>query len=65
VLNYFQFAAKETDEQTLRSEVNRINALGAEVRERWKSRYETTDDEDYDDDDPETELIGPRGRHKA
>ncbi|WP_458317198.1 hypothetical protein [Mycolicibacterium brisbanense] len=69
VLNYFQYAAKETDEQTLRSEINRINALGAEVRERWKSRYETTDDEDddddYDDDDPETELINPRGRHNA
>ncbi|MHC9296557.1 hypothetical protein ACRCUN_29185 [Mycobacterium sp. LTG2003] len=62
VLAYFQYAAKETDEQTLRSEINRIKALGAEVRERWKSRYDAThedDDEDFDDDDPETDLINP------
>lgn len=72
VLAYFQYAAKETDEQALRSEINRIKALGAEVRERWKSRYDATDeidDEDYDDDDdPETELIAPPPsgrRHKA
>lgn len=70
VLTYFQYAAKETDEQVLRSEINRMQALGAEMRDRWKSRYSTTDeddDEDYDDDDPETDLIKPRGgrRHKA
>ncbi|MDV3127692.1 hypothetical protein M1247_22410 [Mycobacterium sp. 21AC1] len=71
VLAYFQYAAKETDEQMLRSEINRIKALGAEVRERWKSRYDATDeidDEDFDDDDdPETDLIAPRSgrRHKA
>ncbi|MGV0741083.1 hypothetical protein [Mycolicibacterium sp. XJ870] len=60
VLVYFQYAARETDEQTLRSEINRIKALGAEARDRWKSRYDATqedDDEDFDDDDPETDLI--------
>jgi hypothetical protein len=70
VLTYFQYAAKETDEQTLRSEINRMKALGAEMRDRWKSHYGTTDeddDDDYDDDDPETDLIKPRGgrRHQG
>ncbi|BBX34904.1 hypothetical protein [Mycolicibacterium mageritense] len=70
VLAYYQYAAKETDEQVLRSEINRIQSIGTEVRDRWKSRYHATDeddDDDYDDeDDPETELIATRGRrHKA
>ncbi len=72
VLTYFQYAAKESDEQTLRNEINRINALGAEVRSRWRDRYEAShddDDDDYDDDDPETDLIKPAAtsgrRHRA
>lgn len=73
VLAYYQYAAKETDEQTLRSEINRIKALGNEVRERWRSRYEVVDDDedddDFDDDDPETDLINPPvrtgRRHRA
>ncbi len=66
VLTYFQYAAKETDEQKLRSEINRINALGAEVRSRWRDRYEASHDDD--DDDPETDLIKPTTsgrRHRA
>lgn len=73
VLAYYQYAAKETDEQTLRTEINRVKALGNEVRERWRSRYEITDDDedddDFDDDDPETDLINPPvrtgRRHRA
>ena len=73
VLAYYQYAAKETDEQTLRTEINRVKALGNEVRERWRSRYEVTDDDedddDFDDDDPETDLINPPvrtgRRHRA
>ncbi|MBU8809515.1 hypothetical protein [Mycolicibacterium goodii] len=73
LLAYYQYAAKETDEQTLRSEINRIKALGNEVRERWRSRYEVVDDDedddDFDDDDPATDLINPPvrtgRRHRA
>ena len=69
VLAYYQYAVKETDESVLRSEINRVQAIGNEVRDRWKSRYEATDDDDddddYEDDDAvQTEMIN-RSRHKA
>ena len=72
VLTYYQYAVKESDESVLRSEINRIQTIGNEVRDRWRSRYEATtdedDDDDYDDEDDGdaagTEVIN-RSRHKA
>lgn len=38
LLTYFQYASKETRADVLRSEIQRINRVTAEVREQWSTR---------------------------
>ncbi|WP_102141952.1 hypothetical protein [Mycobacterium hubeiense] len=39
LLSYFQYTAKETDEKVLRAEINRMNKMAADARERWQRQY--------------------------
>lgn len=65
VLTYYHYAAKESRQEVLRSEINRINAFADELRERWHRQYATPIDDDVDLalQEAETELIN--GRHRA
>lgn len=44
VLTYFQYASKENNERVLRAEINRINAAGRELRDRWRRQYDEAGD---------------------
>ena len=61
ILTYYQYATKETREEVIRGEINRINAAIDETRERYRNQFAETID-GFAHDDAETMLIN--GRHR-
>ena len=43
ILTYFHYATRETREEVLRAEINRVNSAADELRERFRSQYVTAD----------------------
>ena len=60
ILTYFHYATRETREEVLRAEINRVNAGADELRERFRSKYVPPID-GYEHHDAETTII--KGRH--
>jgi len=74
VLTYYYYATKETREDVIRAEINRIAAAVEETHDRWRERFAEPRDDVVPDDpdpdpDPETTVINPEstminGRHR-
>lgn len=62
VLSYFHYASKETRADVLRSEIERINRVAAEVQERWRTRQF---DEPTDVRLPWGGAVKELGRHRV
>ena len=60
LLTYFHYAIKETREDVIRAEINRVNAAADELRERFRSQYATFDG--FEHHDAQTTVIN--GRHR-
>ena len=60
LLTYFHYATKETREDVIRAEINRVNAAADELRERFRSQYATFDG--FEHHDAQTTVIN--GRHR-
>ena len=60
ILTYFHYATRETREEVLCAEINRVNAGADELRERFRSKYVPPID-GYEHHDAATTIIN--GRH--
>ena len=61
ILTYFHYATRETREEVLRAEINRVNAAADELRARFRSQYAAPMD-GFEHHDAETTVIN--GRHR-
>ena len=59
-VTYFHYATKETREDVIRAEINRVNAAADELRERFRSQYATFDG--FEHHNAQTTVIN--GRHR-
>jgi hypothetical protein len=62
LLTYFHYAASESREELLRSEINRIRSAADELRERYREQYNAPTHNDFAFDDAHTTVIN--GRHR-
>jgi hypothetical protein len=62
LLTYFHYAASESREEVLRTEINRVRAAADELRERYRSQYQAPVNNNFDFDEAHTTVIN--GRHR-
>jgi hypothetical protein len=64
LLTYFHYAASESREEVLRSEINRVRAAGDELRDRYRAQYNAplNNNNNADFDEAHTQIIN--GRHR-
>jgi hypothetical protein len=64
LLTYFHYAASETREEVLRSEINRVRSAADELRDRYRAQYNAPVDNNnnFAFDEAHTTVIN--GRHR-
>jgi hypothetical protein len=62
LLSYYHYAASESREEVLRSEINRMRAAADEPRDRYRAQYNAPPQNNVEFDEAHTQIIN--GRHR-
>lgn len=62
LLSYYHYAASESREDVLRTEINRVRAAADDLRDRYRAQYQVSMNNDIDFDEAHTTVIN--GRHR-